>query len=75
MALSYSLTSFFFQLQHVDSVAACMLDLVPQPQSVDTYPLDHQGSPKDLLYSTGNYIQYFVMTHNGKESENEYIYN
>ena len=24
---------------------------------------------KDLLYSTGNYIQYFVITYNGKESE------
>ena len=24
---------------------------------------------KDLLYSTGNYTQYFVITYNGKESE------
>ena len=24
---------------------------------------------KDLLYSTGNYIQYPVITYNGKESE------
>ena len=24
---------------------------------------------KDLLYSTGNYIQYFVMTYKGKEYE------
>ena len=29
---------------------------------------------KDLLYSTGNSIQYLVITDNGKESENEYIY-
>ena len=28
---------------------------------------------KDLLYSTGNYIQYLVITYNGKESEKEYI--
>ena len=29
---------------------------------------------KDLLYSTGNYIQYLVITYNGKESEkNIYI--
>lgn len=28
---------------------------------------------KVLLYNTGNYIQYFVITHNGKESEKEYI--
>ena len=29
---------------------------------------------KDLLYSTWNYIQYLVITHNGKESEYIYIY-
>ena len=29
---------------------------------------------KDLLYSTGNYIQYPVITYNGKEFEKEYIY-
>ena len=29
---------------------------------------------KDLLYSTGNYIQYLVIIYNGKESEKEYIY-
>ena len=30
---------------------------------------------KDILYSTGNYIQYLIMTYNGKESEKyEYIY-
>ena len=28
---------------------------------------------KVLLYSTGNYIQYTVITHNGKEYEKEYI--
>ena len=27
---------------------------------------------KDLLYSTGNYIQYLVITYSGKESEKEY---
>ena len=26
---------------------------------------------KDLLCSTGNYIQYIVITYNGKESEND----
>ena len=26
---------------------------------------------KDWLYSTGNYIQYLVITYNGKESEKE----
>ena len=26
----------------------------------------------DLLYSTGNYIQYLVITYNGKEPEKEY---
>ena len=28
----------------------------------------------DMLYSTGNYIQYFVIIYNGKESENMHIY-
>ena len=31
-------------------------------------------SNKNLLYSTGNYIQYLVINYNGKESEKEYIY-
>ena len=29
---------------------------------------------KVLWYSTGNYIQYPVINHNGKEYEKEYIY-
>ena len=29
---------------------------------------------KDLLYSTGNYIQYLIITYNRKESEKEYIH-
>ena len=29
---------------------------------------------KVLLYNTGNYIQYPVINHNGKEYEKEYIY-
>ena len=29
---------------------------------------------KGLLHSTGNYIQYPVMKHNGKEYKDEYIY-
>ena len=29
---------------------------------------------KDLLYSTGNYIQYLVVIYNGKESENNIYY-
>ena len=29
---------------------------------------------KVLLYSTGNYIQYPVINHNGKEYENECVY-
>ena len=27
---------------------------------------------KDLLYSTGNYTQYLIITYNGNESEKEY---
>ena len=33
-----------------------------------------QDNNKVLLYSTGNYIQYHVIYHNGKEYEKEYIY-
>ena len=29
---------------------------------------------KDLLYNTGNYIQYLVINHHGKESAKEYMY-
>ena len=29
---------------------------------------------KVILYSTGNYIQYSVTNHNGKEYEKEYVY-
>ena len=32
-----------------------------------------QINNKDLLYSTGNHIQYFVVIYNGKESEKEYM--
>ena len=32
-----------------------------------------QINNKDLLNSTGNYIQYLVINYNGKESEKEYI--
>ena len=32
-----------------------------------------QINSKDLLYSTGNHTQYFVITYNGKKSEKEYI--
>ena len=34
-----------------------------------TLPYIKQINNKDLLYSTGNYIQYLVITYNGKESE------
>ena len=30
-----------------------------------------QTTNKDLLYSTGNYTEYFVITYKGKESEKE----
>ena len=29
---------------------------------------------KDILYSTGNYTQYFVITYKGNKSEKEFIY-
>ena len=33
-----------------------------------------QKTNKDLLYSTVNYTQYFVITYMGKEPENKWIY-
>ena len=30
---------------------------------------------KVLLYSTGNYIQYPIINHDGKKYEKEYVYN
>ena len=33
-----------------------------------------QVNNKDLLYSTGNYSQYFIITYMGKESKKEYMY-
>ena len=35
----------------------------------DTSFIYRMDNNKVLLYSTGNYIQYFVITHNGKECE------
>ena len=32
-----------------------------------------QINNRELLYSTGNYSQCLVITHNGKESEKEYM--
>ena len=43
--------------------------------SVYSFTLRMQSiNNKDLPYSTGNYIQYPTMNHNGKEYEKEYIY-
>ena len=33
-----------------------------------------QITNENLLYSTGNCVQYLVITYNGKEFEKEYIY-
>ena len=42
---------------------------------ISRYKLVYIGwiNNKILLYSTGNYIQYPVINHNGKEHEKEYI--
>ena len=41
--------------------------------NVDTLIYIKQITNKDLLYSTGNSIQYIIITYNGKDSEKEYI--
>ena len=33
----------------------------------DTFVLIKEKNNKDLLYSTGNYIQYLIVTYNGKD--------
>ena len=33
-----------------------------------------QVNKKDLVYCTGDYIQYLVITYSGKESEKEHMY-
>ena len=48
---------------------------INQRFGINRYTLLHikQINNKDLLYSIGDYIQYLVITYNGKESEKEYI--
>ena len=49
---------------------------INQEVGIDTYTLLYinQIINKDLLYSPGNYSQYFVIIHKKKESEEEYTY-
>ena len=49
---------------------------INQEFGVNVYTLLYikQITNKDLLYSTGNYTQYFVITYKGKESDKEYMY-
>ena len=49
---------------------------INQELKINMYTLLYikQITNEDLLYSTGNYTQYFVITYKGKESEKEYIY-
>ena len=39
--------------------------------ALDQQSTVYKTDNKDLLYSTGNYIQYLVITYNGKASEKE----
>ena len=50
---------------------------INQEFGINIYMLLHikEKTNKDLLHSTGNYTQYFVIAYKGKESEKEiYIY-
>ena len=42
--------------------------------SIKSYKIGGQITTKVLLYSSGNYIQYLIITSNEKESEKEYKY-
>ena len=46
------------------------LEVWDQQIQATIYKIDN----KHLLYSTGNYIQCFVINHNGKGYEQEYVY-
>ena len=50
---------------------------INQKSGINRYTLLYikQLNSKDLLYSAGNYIQYLVITYNGKESEKECMCN
>ena len=49
---------------------------INQETGINMYTLLYikQITNKDLLYSTGKYTQYYVITSNGKESEKEWGY-
>ena len=42
--------------------------------NIDTLLCIKQVTNKDLLNSTGNYTQYFIISYKGKESEKVYIF-
>ena len=42
--------------------------------NINTVLYTRQINNQGLLYSTGNYTQYFATTYKGKESEKEYTY-
>ena len=41
--------------------------------NIQVHTTGYKINNKDLLYSKGNYIQYLVITYNGKESEAVYL--
>ena len=49
---------------------------INQEVGINRYTLLYikQITNKDLLYRSGNYPQYFIITYKGKESEKQYIY-
>ena len=47
---------------------------ISQEFGINTHTTIYEITNKDLLYSTGNSTQYFVITYIGKESEKELIY-
>ena len=47
---------------------------ISQEFGINTHTTKYEITNKDLLYSTGNSTQSFVITYIGKESEKELIY-
>ena len=55
----------------LDTMKRCSICLCQTPKSSLLQPSTSLVKPKVVLYSRGNYIQFPVINHNGKEYEKE----
>ena len=59
----------FFIEEETEDGGSGKLNNLPKIIQLKTEFTIYEINNKDLLHSTGNYIQYLVITYNGKESE------